>query len=335
MCSYAKSCKNKKILFNNVLKPLELNNVNSSENIHNFKRIINNNSPRLSKKTYLYRLNKINVEKKIKKLNNSLYNFKFEPNLISFKYYNRYKNRNRNKNCNDINKYNNLSNLSNLNFNKKLKIYKQKKEYNLNKLRKEIKLRLGNFMPNNTYNNIKFSKKLNYNLSNEIHINNFKDSSIYTDNKKYSQFTIDNDTYKKKCIDSTVFDKNYLYAIKYNNNRNSQNDKNFKLIKDISNTTHLNSKSQILFTSVIEKLFLKIFNLLNLNKEDVITFKNFVIKHIPDNILIIISPIIKELYLDNRTLKKEEFITACKQIYNTLNYYQKRKIYIFGKNNCI
>ena len=84
-----------------------------------------------------------------------------------------------------------------------------------------------------------------------------------------------------------------------------------------------------------EKAFQKIFQHLDKDKDGLISRLNIAIKALPLNIQSIIEPIIIELQRENLTLNEGDFINACFNLFDDLEFIEKRTILDFIRNEGI
>ena len=191
---------------------------------------------------------------------------------------------------------------------------------------------------NNNYNT-----DLTFGQRQEIFKNLYKkrneELSKYYKNSKYDEKG--NVLFKPKLIskqlnnkdnNENIFDKNYSYYKKYEFNKKQLIKKFYKTDIQYNNICSKEKTEKIINETYI-KIFTKLFNDLDRDKDDLITSLSINIIDIPDYILKILKPILKELKDDEQTLNCEEFILVMIRLFkdtplvdrqNLINYYRKK-----------
>ena len=217
-----------------------------------------------------------------------------------------------------------------------------KSKYKDNK--KEIKLNEEefNFKPkiNNNYNtDLTFEQRLV--IFNNLYKKRNEELKHYFLNSKYDEKG--NELFRpkinfkqsynlKKEEDIDIFNKNYSYYKKYNFNKK-------QLIKKFYNDNDINNhkicpkeKTEKILNDVYSKVFTKLFNDLDSDQDNLITRLYINTSNIPDSILKIIEPILKELKDDNQTLNCEEFILVMIRLFEDTPLVDKQKLINYYKN---
>ena len=148
-----------------------------------------------------------------------------------------------------------------------------------------------------------------------------------------------NQSYTNKEENINIFDKNYSYYKKYNFNKKQLYKKFYKNDININKICH-KEKTEKILNDAYTKVFTRLFNDLDNDQDNLITSFCINTNDIPDFILKILEPILKELKDDNQTLNCEEFILVMIRLFedtplvdkqNLINYY-RNKIKIENKN---
>lgn len=130
-----------------------------------------------------------------------------------------------------------------------------------------------------------------------------------------------------------VFYNNFIYAQKYENNRQIKQNELNNRYSEMSKTQLINKESVVIFNSMKEKIFKQIFLILDSDGDGIINTLNKDIKSLPDDVESVISPILLELKEENETLNEKEFTLACYHLYELLNYNERRILLNFGTQN--
>ena len=208
-----------------------------------------------------------------------------------------------------------------------------------------------NFKPkiNNNYKtDLTFEQRLE--IFNNMYKKRNDELKQYFQNSKYDEKG--NELFKPKIISKhschgnkdndniDVFNKNYSYYKKYNFNKIQLIKKYYKDNDINSNKICPKEKTEKLLNDLYSKVFTKLFNDLDSDQDNLITSLSINTNDIPDYILKILKPILKELKDDNQTLNCEEFILVMIRLFDDtplvdkqklINYY-KSKIKIDNKN---
>ena len=124
-----------------------------------------------------------------------------------------------------------------------------------------------------------------------------------------------------------IFNKNYLYYKKYTNNRNQLMKKFYESEigqnnRNICTKQHTNK----IIDELYNKIFKKLFNELDSDHDDLITSLTINLNDIPESIIKILEPILKELKDDEQTLNCEEFILVMKRLFEDTPMLEKQKL---------
>ena len=92
----------------------------------------------------------------------------------------------------------------------------------------------------------------------------------------------------------------------------------------------INKSTDKLLENKKERVFKKIFKLLDGDEDNLIKNSAVNTNKIPKNIKEILEPIFRELKEENETLNENEFITVCEQIFLSLPYDKKNILMNFG-----
>jgi hypothetical protein len=315
------------------------------------------------------KIKKINLEKAQKEINleikKELIECTFKPkiNTINIKCFKNQNNKEINKkvdnkannNKNEIKEYNtkeiNQKNEVKLISKKKQKTAIKEKSKSLSKIsQKSVYERLYNLHSqrpkleeNKTLKS--FIPKINSNKNYRNYINkSFKERQrLYSAKTTERKKILEKEIYNK--IDSKTGQKLFHPIINKNYNINkfsslSLDKRNAKLKKEkIKKEIHIkyiksnvfkpNNKSDNIFEKQIIKSFKKIFSILDINLKGEISMFNYSVKHLPNSIINIISPILNNIDLKNKKYNEINFIHNCKKIFKNLDYYAKKEIYKF------
>ena len=106
--------------------------------------------------------------------------------------------------------------------------------------------------------------------------------------------------------------------------------KNEEEINSLANSKKATSKIEEIDSTNKYECFLKLFEILDKNNDNQISYTEEFLSILNDNlnqeIRTILEPLITEFSLHNETLNREEFVIALDQLYNVLNVDQKRKL---------
>jgi hypothetical protein len=119
---------------------------------------------------------------------------------------------------------------------------------------------------------------------------------------------------------SNIFQYMYSYAQKFNSNKMEKEKELNKIIKNYSETKHINEDSEQIFNKLKEESFKRIYKLLDSDEDNVISVFNMDLRKLPPTIIKILDPIFKELKEENETLTEREFVRACDHLYNVSLY---------------
>ena len=187
---------------------------------------------------------------------------------------------------------------------------------------------------NNKYNN----NITNINILNQYDNRNKKNKNINNkkNNKAYSDInivSINNFVKGPKKLD--YYTKLYLDDEKYRYEKNILTEKYYK--SQNSSPTFCNGFSEEIINKKREKYYKKIFSLLDGDEDNKINSEHININAIPKKLQKILEPIFISLQEENESLNEVEFIYVCKQLYDTLSYYEKKEFMSFvepeKKNN--
>ena len=129
-----------------------------------------------------------------------------------------------------------------------------------------------------------------------------------------------------------VFTKQYLYNIKYQENKKQLEEKYYETkLKSPQCCT----KTDEIINNKKEKIFKKIFLLLDSDEDGKISPLHVNIKKLPEFLQKILEPIFNELNLENESLNENEFIFVCNKFYETLRFDEKRKLINYDDNKKI
>ena len=131
-----------------------------------------------------------------------------------------------------------------------------------------------------------------------------------------------------------VFQSLYYSSLKQRQNKSNEEALIKQQEKANQNKSYTNLESSEMLEERKNRIFGKIFQILDSDKDNLITKININEKGLPDNIKKILSLIITELRQENETLNLNEFVTACQHLFSMLSYTEKREMLEFGvKNN--
>ena len=149
-------------------------------------------------------------------------------------------------------------------------------------------------------------------------------------NELFKPKLISKQNFNSNSKSSDIFDKNYAYYKKYNYNKK-------QLFQKYNRIKHINAcpkeKTDKILNDVYNKIFMKLFNDLDSDQDDLITSVSINLSNIPSFILKTLKPILKELKEDEQTLNSEEFILVMLRLFedtpllerqNLINYYKKK-----------
>ena len=120
-----------------------------------------------------------------------------------------------------------------------------------------------------------------------------------------------------------VFTKQYLYNIKYQQNKKQLVEKYYE--SQLKSPRCCTTTEEII-NNKKEKVFKKIFLLLDGDEDGKISSLHMSIKNLPESLQKILEPIFKELNFENESLNEKEFIFVCNKFYDTLRFDEKREL---------
>lgn len=93
-----------------------------------------------------------------------------------------------------------------------------------------------------------------------------------------------------------------------------------------ANFTHLNQKSKAIIDDYTQKIFEMLFRTLCAQDTNILDGNNVITEGLPEEVGVLIFPLIEELKEQNETLTGEEFLMACKHLYKTSTLDQKKAL---------
>ena len=291
-------------------RQLKSSNSNKSDNILNYKKVVDNKIQRLKEKynfdenfDFKPKFNKKSIqmenrkkipfkkrinnlyssskekEKKLKKIENEMYdNYSFTPQFTEYP----------------------NGNLNNLSFEERQKVYRSRSLERLNKLIMET--------------NEPTDKETGQELFHPY---------LYTSNSSV------NVSSKRRNVFRTL----YSYMNKYKMNK-SQNIESITLHDNEKRNIKINKTSSKIFYNRKRDTFTKIFILLDRDNDNEISILNMDLKNLPPTIVNIIQPIIQDLRNKegNCSITKREFIHSCMELFDTLSFKDKQTILNFSRH---
>ena len=256
-----------------------------------------------------YNQNKIN---KLKEKNEQKTNYTFQPKVNK-------------ENKNETNKIINETNKPNYRF---LKLYDDRKiqKENLNNYKNKIENMYSYRPVLNNNNKIKepfYERLIKYQTKSNEKMKKIKDE---IEKKKYIK-PKSILRHSKNDNNNNPFTLMYLYNNIYKQNKEELERRTYS---NYFSNPIINKSTDKLLENKKERVFKKIFKLLDGDEDNLIKNSAVNTNKIPKNIKEILEPIFRELKEENETLNENEFITVCEQIFLSLPYDKKNILMNFG-----
>lgn len=254
--------------------------------VHQHAKEIGEMSPRHKRQLRLYNLNKMR-DLKLKQKEQAIYSkFSFQPY-----FYTKLNNQKKDEKMEE-------NKLADNSFETRLKKYSQLKSERQEKVFQHYYSSKHLFKPILVSNNDLYLK---HNVNTE-------------ENKPVSQYQ----------LSSNPYESNYLFSKKYDFNRSAKERKIHQMFTEEANQSHVTSGSNFIFESKKEKVFSRLFRLLDSDNDELITAVNYDTRGIDPCIIKVIFPILNELKQENENLNEREFILACNQLFKMLDYNERK-----------
>ena len=190
---------------------------------------------------------------------------------------------------------------------------------------------------NNNYNtDLTFEQRQE--IFNNLYKKKNEELKKYFKNSKYDEKG--NELFKPKLIskqlnknenNENIFDKNYSYYKKYDLNKKQLFKKFYKT--EINNNNFCSKEeTDKIISETYSKIFTKLFKDLDSDQDDLITSLSINISDIPENILKILKPILKEMKDDNQTLNCEEFILVMIRLFKDISLVERQNLINYYRN---
>jgi hypothetical protein len=190
---------------------------------------------------------------------------------------------------------------------------------------------------NNNYNtDLTFEQRQE--IFNNLYKKRNEELKKYFKNSKYDEKG--NELFKPKLIskqlnnnenNENIFDKNYSYYKKYDLNKKQLFKKFYKT--EINNNNFCSKEeTDKIINETYSKIFTKLFKDLDSDQDDLITSLSINISDIPENILKILKPILKEMKDDNQTLNCEEFILVMIRLFKDISLVERQNLINYYRN---